>query len=68
MDDLVWSQPGLVPHLADGRSPDTKAEGTGVCVGSLRTTRIIDPESPQDALYVEKISRLLPTQHQFAGR
>src|SRR5690606_29175558 len=29
---------------------------------ALKATRVIDPESPlQDALYVEKISRLLPT-------
>lgn len=47
--------------VADGRSPDTKAEALAFAL-ALRATRGIDSESPlQDALYVERISRLLPT-------
>ncbi len=44
-----------------GRSPDTKAEAMSFAL-ALKATREIDQESPlQDALYVEKITRLLPT-------
>lgn len=47
--------------VSDGRSPDTKSEALAFAT-AMRTTRAIDKESPlQDALYVEKISRLLPT-------
>lgn len=47
--------------VAEGRSPDTKAEALSFAL-SLKMTRDIDPNSPlQDALYVEKITRLLPT-------
>lgn len=45
----------------EGRSPDSKAEALSFAV-AFKATRNIDCESPlQDALYVEKISRLLPT-------
>ncbi|MES2242553.1 MAG: ATP-binding protein [Pseudomonadota bacterium] len=47
--------------VADGKSPDTKAEALAFSM-SLKATRSIDAETPlQDALYVERISRLLPT-------
>lgn len=47
--------------VSDGKSPDTKNEALAFAL-ALRATRAIDKESPlQDALYVEKISRLLPT-------
>jgi len=46
---------------SDGKSPDSKSEALAFAM-ALRATRAIDPDSPlQDALYVEKISRLLPT-------
>lgn len=47
--------------VSHGKSPDTKSEALAFAV-ALRATRGIDKDSPlQDALYVEKISRLLPT-------
>jgi cell division protease FtsH len=47
--------------VTEGASPNTKAEALSFAL-ALEATREIDPESPlQDALYVEKISRLLPT-------
>jgi hypothetical protein len=47
--------------VADGKSPDTKAEALAFAL-AFKATRGIDSESPlQDALYVERISRLLPT-------
>lgn len=47
--------------VSEGRSPDTKAEALAFAL-ALKATRSLDAESPlQDALYVEKISRLLPT-------
>lgn len=47
--------------VADGKSPDTKAEALSFAL-ALKSTRELDGESAlQDALYVEKISRLLPT-------
>lgn len=47
--------------VSEGRSPDTKAEALAFAL-ALKATRAIDAESPlQDALYVEKSSRLLPT-------
>lgn len=45
----------------DGDSPSTKAEALSFAI-ALKATREIDAETPlQDALYVEKISRILPT-------
>lgn len=64
-DQRLWaiscgSSQVLCP-LTEGASPDTKAEALSFAL-ALKATRDIDPESPlQDALYVEKISRLLPT-------
>ena len=47
--------------IVEGNSPQNKAEALSFAL-ALRATRDIDTESPlQDALYVEKISRLLPT-------
>lgn len=47
--------------VADGRSPDSKSEALSFAV-ALKATRDIAPDVPlQDALYVEKLSRLLPT-------
>lgn len=51
----------LLCPITEGRSPNTKAEALSFAL-ALKATREIEPESPlQDALYVEKISRLLPT-------
>lgn len=47
--------------VSDGKSPDTKSVALAFAL-ALKATRAIDKESPlQDALYVEKVSRLLPT-------
>jgi cell division protease FtsH len=51
----------------DSRSPNTKNEALAFAL-ALRATREIDKESPlQDAIYVEKYSRLLPT-HSISSR
>lgn len=51
----------LLAPLADCRSPEDKNEALAFAT-ALKATRDIDPESPlQDAVYVEKFSRLLPT-------
>lgn len=50
----------LAPTL-DCRSPDTEREALAFAM-AFRATRDIDPQSPlQDGIYVEKLSRLLPT-------
>lgn len=47
--------------VSDGKSPDTKTEALAFAL-AFKASRGIDKNSPlQDALYVEKISRLLPT-------
>lgn len=47
--------------VSDGESPNTKSEALSFAL-ALKATRAIDKNSPlQDALYVEKVSRLLPT-------
>lgn len=47
--------------VPEGRSPDSKDEALSFA-HALKGTRECDPDSPlQDAIYVEKISRLLPT-------
>lgn len=47
--------------VSEGRSPDNKSEALSFAL-ALKATRDIDAESPlQDALYIEKITRLLPT-------
>ena len=51
----------ILAPLADCRSPENKNEALAFAT-ALRATREIDRQSPlQDALYVEKFSRLLPT-------
>jgi cell division protease FtsH len=51
----------------DSRSPDTKNEALAFAQ-ALRATREIDKDSPlQDAIYVERFSRLLPT-HSISSR
>jgi cell division protease FtsH len=64
-DQRLWAiscgSSQLLCPVTEGRSPDTKVEALSFAL-ALKATREIDPESPlQDALYVEKISRLLPT-------
>ncbi len=50
----------LCPIL-ESKSPDTKSDALAFSL-AFKATREIDKESPlQDALYVEKMSRLLPT-------
>jgi len=47
--------------ISQGKSPDNKSEALAFAL-ALKATRDIDSESAlQDALYVEKITRLLPT-------
>ncbi|MDR2788655.1 MAG: ATP-binding protein, partial [Candidatus Accumulibacter sp.] len=47
--------------VSEAKSPDNKTEALAFAL-ALKATRDIDPESAlQDALYVEKITRLLPT-------
>lgn len=47
--------------ISDDKSPDTKAQALAFAK-ALKATRAIDQESPlQDAIYVEKLGRLLPT-------
>lgn len=64
-DQRLWfiscgSSQVLCP-VTEGRSPNTKAEALSFAL-ALKATRALDTDSPlQDALYVEKISRLLPT-------
>ncbi len=64
-DALLWeitsdATQRLCP-VAQGTSPDSKVEALSFAL-SLKATRRIDKDSPlQDALYVEKMSRLLPT-------
>lgn len=51
----------ILAPLADCRSPEDKNEALAFAT-ALKATRDIDPESPlQDAIYVEKFSRLLPS-------
>ena len=51
----------VLSPVSDGKSPDSKSEALSFAM-ALRVSREIDQEAPlQDAIYVEKISRLLPT-------
>lgn len=64
-DQSFWSMscgPSLVLEpVAQCKSPNTKSEALSFAI-ALKATREIDKEVPlQDALYIEKISRLLPT-------
>lgn len=50
-----------IQPLSDGTAPGTKSEALAFAL-AMRATREIDPDSPlQDALYLEHLSRLLPT-------
>lgn len=64
-DRKLWSiscdSSQILCPLTEGSSPDSKAEALAFAL-AFKATREIDPNSPlQDALYIEKISRLLPT-------
>ena len=51
----------VLSPVSEGASPNSKAEALSFAL-TLKATRAIDADSPlQDALYVEKFSRLLPT-------
>lgn len=51
----------VICPVTEGRSPNTKTDALSFAL-ALKATRNIDSETPlHDALYVEKISRLLPT-------
>ncbi len=51
----------VLSPVSEGISPNSKAEALSFAL-TLKATRAIDAASPlQDALYVEKFSRLLPT-------
>jgi cell division protease FtsH len=51
----------LLYPVLDSKSPDTKSDALAFSL-AFKVTREIDKESPlQDSLYVEKMSRLLPT-------
>lgn len=51
----------VLSPVSEGASPNTKSEALSFAL-TLKATRAIDSESPlQDALYVERFSRLLPT-------
>lgn len=51
----------VLAPLADSSSPENKNDAMAFAI-ALKATRDIDPETPlQDAIYVEKFSRLLPT-------
>lgn len=61
----LWSlsaSTGQILHpVTEAKAPESKAEALAFAQ-ALKATRAIDAESPlQDALYVEKLSRLLPT-------
>jgi cell division protease FtsH len=57
---LICENHALSP-VSDSPSPNTKAEALAFSV-AFRATRAIDRQTPlQDAIYVEKISRVLPT-------
>lgn len=58
----LTSDPSLkLSPIADDRSPNSKAEALAFA-NAMKATRAIDDESPlQDAIYVERLGRLLPT-------
>lgn len=54
-------------EVSDARSPNSKSEALAFAQ-ALKATRAIDPDAPlQDALYVERFTRLLPT-YSITGR
>ena len=51
----------VLSPISEGESPDTKSEALAFAL-ALKATRSIDKETAlQDGIYVEKISRILPT-------
>lgn len=57
----------MLCQVADSRSPNTKSEAIAFAL-ALRATRAIDPHAGlQDAIYVERLSRLLPS-HGISSR
>jgi cell division protease FtsH len=59
--EMSFQEGNIVAPVNDCRSPNNKAEALAFAT-ALKATRAIDADSPlQDALYVESISRLLPT-------
>jgi hypothetical protein len=59
---LISSGPShTICPVSDSKSPNSRSEALAFAL-ALKATRLSDKESPlQDAIYVEKISRLLPT-------
>lgn len=58
---LSASQGQILHPVTEAKAPESKAEALAFAQ-ALKATRAIDAESPlQDALYIEKLSRLLPT-------
>ena len=61
MHALVFSANSILSSVGECRSPSNKNEALAFAV-SLRETRLIDSVTPlQDAIYIESLSRLLPT-------
>lgn len=61
LQSISCGETQVICPVTEGKSPDTKAEALSFAL-AFKATRNIDDSSPlQDALYVEKISRLLPT-------
>lgn len=61
LHSVVSDEKWILGPVSDCRSPDTKSEAMAFAT-ALKATRKIDTESPlQDAIYVEELSRLLPT-------
>ena len=59
--EISCSASQILAPLADCRSPKSKSEALAFAT-AFRETRAIDPDNPlQDAVYVENLSRLLPS-------
>ena len=59
--ELFCASDQMLAPLSDCRSPNNKNEALAFAA-ALRQTRAIDPHTPlQDAIYVAKLARLLPT-------
>ena len=57
----------VLAPAGDAKSPNTKSEALAFAI-ALKSTRVIDKMTPlQDAIYVEALSRLLPTYANPAG-
>src|SRR6266700_6909114 len=58
---ITSGPPHVLAHLSNCRSPTTKGDAMAFA-SALRETRAIDPDtSLHDGLYLEKLSRVLPT-------